>query len=169
MRNRVRLGPLVAAGLLLGAGLGGLLDGIVIHQLLQWDYAAIASAANVGAKSHHPIWDGVLHAFNWLMAALGLAQLFSAGTRPEVPWSRRILLGALLMGWGLLRIAEGSLDQGLLSVHPERSGTTQLAWDLGFRGFGLLLAVGGWQLIRIGRQRRRGPMKTFTEIGYVRG
>ncbi len=32
----LRLGPLVAAGLVLGVGFGGFVDGIVLHQILQW-------------------------------------------------------------------------------------------------------------------------------------
>jgi uncharacterized membrane protein len=32
----MRIGPLVGAGLVLGIGLGGFVDGILLHQLLQW-------------------------------------------------------------------------------------------------------------------------------------
>src|SRR5512144_2786296 len=32
----IRIGPIVAAGLALGIGLGGFVDGIVLHQILQW-------------------------------------------------------------------------------------------------------------------------------------
>ena len=32
----LRRTPLVAAGILLGAGLGGFVDGILLHQILQW-------------------------------------------------------------------------------------------------------------------------------------
>ena len=32
----MRQGPLVSAGILLGTGLGGFVDGIVLHQILQW-------------------------------------------------------------------------------------------------------------------------------------
>lgn len=33
-----RRGLLMTAGILLGVGLGGLLDGILLHQILQWHH-----------------------------------------------------------------------------------------------------------------------------------
>ena len=36
MNRETHQGPLIAAGLLLGTGLGGFVDGILLHQILQW-------------------------------------------------------------------------------------------------------------------------------------
>ena len=34
--KKLHFGPLVSSGILLGTGLGGFVDGIVLHQILQW-------------------------------------------------------------------------------------------------------------------------------------
>ena len=142
--------PLVSAGLLLGVGMGGFVDGIVFHQLLQTHSLLSArvpkdSVANIEINM---FWDGLFHAFTWLATAVGLALLFRAGRRPEVPWSGRVLLGSMLAGWGLFNLVEGIIDHHVLHVHHvvERHGLS--AWDWAFLGSGVVLIVGGWLLAR---------------------
>lgn len=36
MHGHIHGGPLIAAGVLMGIGLGGFVDGILFHQILQW-------------------------------------------------------------------------------------------------------------------------------------
>ena len=40
-------------------------------------------------------WDGLFHAFTWAMTALGLALLWRAVGRRDVPLSTRTLVGSL--------------------------------------------------------------------------
>lgn len=147
--------PLVAAGLLLGAGLGGFVDGIVLHQMLQWHNmlsAQLPPDTLVRAKVNM-YWDGVFHAAVWVLTAVGLAMLWHATGRADVPRSGRSLSGALLLGWGLFNVVEGIIDHELLGLHHVREyAADKLPWDLGFLAFGLLLLVGGWALIRAGRR-----------------
>ena len=64
----------VSAGLLLGLGLGGFFDGIVLHQMLQWrDMVTSAgfppdSVENLKVNSFR---DGVFHASAYVLTALG--------------------------------------------------------------------------------------------------
>jgi uncharacterized membrane protein len=157
--------PLVAAGLLLGAGLGGFVDGIVFHQLLQWHNMLSATYPVPGAtpaadldpaavRRNYEVnmfWDGLFHALCWLTTAGGLAALFRAGGRPEVPWSGRTLLGAMLGGWGLFNLAEGVIDHHVLHVHHVREAAGVSAWDYGFLLSGVVLMGAGWLLVRAGR------------------
>ena len=159
MDARVNRRPLIAAGLLLGAGLGGFVDGIVFHQILQWHGMVTAKYPRDGVNPHavlvnmevNMFWDGVFHAFTWLMTALGLALLWRAGWRADVPWSGRTFGGALLLGWGLFNLVEGIVDHHVLHVHHVVEGPGHLAWDLGFLASGVLLVVAGWALLRVGR------------------
>ena len=60
MANMTR-SPLIAAGVLMGAGLGGFVDGIVLHQILQWhNMLSSRMPPNdlVAAKVKSEIYDG---------------------------------------------------------------------------------------------------------------
>lgn len=96
-------------------------------------------------------WDGVFHTFTWLMTAIGVALLWRAGRKPNVPWSTPTFAGALLLGWGLFDVVEGVINHQILGIHHVHPGAHQLAWDVGFLLFGALLAAVGWGLIRGGR------------------
>lgn len=58
------------------------------------------------------MWDGLFHAFTWVMVLAGLAMLYSRvqHSRGRV-WSSRVLWGWVLVGWGLFNILEGVVDQ----------------------------------------------------------
>jgi len=139
--------PLIAAGTLLGIGMGGFVDGIVLHQILQVHNMLSAklppnTLANVEINM---VWDGIFHAFTWLMTAIGLSMLWKAGQKREVPWSTKTFLGSLLQGWGIFNLVEGIIDHHLLNLHHvvERLGVSIADW--------LFLAIGGVLFIVLGR------------------
>ncbi len=146
-------GPILAAGILLGTGLGGFVDGIVLHQILQWHnmLSSVRPPVDLVAMKYNMVWDGLFHALTWIMTAAGLARLWRAGRRPDVPWSTRTLVGALFLGWGLFNAIEGVIDHQLLGIHHVHPGEAELAWDLGFIASGVLMVAGGWAAVRAGR------------------
>jgi uncharacterized membrane protein len=150
-------GAVISAGVLLGTGLGGFLDGIVLHQLLQWHnmLSSRLPPTDLVAMKVNMFWDGLFHAFTWLVTVVGLALLWRAGRRPEVPWSTRTFVGSLSLGWGAFNVVEGLIDHQWLGIHHVHPGAGQLAWDVGFLLFGALLVVVGWVLIRAGREHTR--------------
>lgn len=154
MTNQLHRSPLISAGVLMGAGLGGFVDGIVLHQILQWHNMLsnqLPPDTLVAAKVNM-YWDGVFHAAVWTMTAIGLRMLWSVGNRRDVPWSGRTFMGALLLGWGLFNVVEGIIDHQLLGLHHvQEYATNKLPWDLAFLAFGVLLLLSGWLLIRAGR------------------
>jgi len=119
MNRTVNFRPLIAAGTLLGIGMGGFVDGIVFHQILQLHsmLSARRPRTSVVNLEVNMFWDGVFHAFTWLMTAAGVAMLFRAGRRADVPWSGRTLIGAMLAGWGTFNLVEGVIDHHVLHVH----------------------------------------------------
>ncbi|HEX3763686.1 MAG TPA: DUF2243 domain-containing protein [Kofleriaceae bacterium] len=150
--------PLIAAGLFLGAGLGGLIDGIVFHQILQWHHMLSSRIPPVTlvTANYNLIWDGLFHAVTWTFVAVGVALLFRAGRRRAMPWSGRFLLGAMLAGWGLFDIVEGVIDHLLLGVHHVRSGPDLVVWDLGFLIFGAALMLSGAAIACVPPEVRSG-------------
>jgi uncharacterized membrane protein len=150
-RNR---GPLVSAGTLLGVGMGGFIDGIVLHQLTQVHNMLSGKyppTTLVNAEINM-FWDGLFHAFCWIMTAIGLALLWRAGQRRDVPWSTRTFIGSLILGFGLFNLVEGIVDHHVLRVHNVIQRLGESAWDYGFLALGgVAMVLLGWMIIRSGR------------------
>lgn len=151
-------------GILLGAGLGAFVDGIVLHQLLQWHHLLTSTDTDrIGVPYYSPetvpglrmntLWDGLFHLVAWLFVLAGIASLYARVTsgRRQV-WTSRALYGWMLVGWGLFNLVEGLIDHQILGVHHVRTGPGQLAWDLAFLAFGALLVAAGWAIRRGARE-----------------
>ncbi len=155
-------GALISAGVLLGTGMGGFVDGIVLHQILQWHNILSSRVPPVDLVSmkYNMVWDGIFHAATWLMTVAGLIMLWRAGLKPDVPWSSRTFAGGLCLGWGLFNVIEGVIDHQILGIHHVHPGANELAWDLGFLAFGALLVAAGAVL-----SSRRPPPAARTSRG----
>jgi len=148
------VGKLRLAGILLGIGLGGFLDGIVLHQILQWHHMLTSEGGypptTIAGLETNTLWDGLFHAFTWAAVAAAIWVLWQ---QTERPWaiSGRSFLGTMLIGWGGFNLVEGLVDHQLLGIHHVRDDLGgPLSWDLGFLAFGALLVVAGWALLRSG-------------------
>lgn len=95
-------------------------------------------------------WDGLFHVLTWVMTAAGLALLWRAGQRSDVPWSTRTMVGGLALGWGLFNLVEGVIDHHILHIHHVTETENHLIWDLAFLGSGVLLIGIGWAFIKAG-------------------
>jgi uncharacterized membrane protein len=149
------LRPLVSAGVMLGIGMGGFLDGILFHQLLQTHsmLSATVPKTSIANVEVNMFWDGLFHAFTWLTTALGIAALWSATRQNVIPGSSRVLIGSMVLGWGLFNFVEGIIDHYWLHLHHvvERLGLS--VYDHAFIASGVLLSGLGLLLIRAGKKR----------------
>lgn len=152
-----RRGPLLAAGILLGIGMGGFIDGIVLHQILQWHHmlSNVRPPTDLIAIKVNMVWDGLFHAFTWLTTMLGLALLWRVGGMRQVPWRTHLLVGSMIMGWGLFNLVEGLINHQLLGIHHVHP-TARLSWDLAFLASGAaLIAIGLMLVARRDSQRHQ--------------
>jgi uncharacterized membrane protein len=127
-------------GLLLGAGLGGFVDGIVLHQILQWHHMLSDDESSLTVNT---LWDGLFHAASWILVVIGMLWLARrlSGTGDRAPM--RALIGTLLAGWGLFNLVEGLVDHHLLGIHHVREGPNESIYDLAFLALGaILVAIG---------------------------
>ncbi|HKG06412.1 MAG TPA: DUF2243 domain-containing protein [Pedobacter sp.] len=111
--------PLKTAGTVLGIGLGGFADGIVLHQLLQWHemLSAKIPATDYIGKSVNMFWDGIFHLFCLLVVLIGVGMLWRALTLSSALKSGRILIGSMFCGWAIFNLIEGMLNHQLLGLH----------------------------------------------------
>ena len=145
LNNEASRRTLIAAGTALGIGMGGFVDGVVFHQILQVHnmLSAVRPPVTVVNIEINMFWDGVFHAFTWVMTAVGIALLWRATQRAHRPLPTRAFLGSLLLGWGLFNLVEGVIDHELLGIHHVVEGPDHLVYDLAFLGFGALLTALG--------------------------
>lgn len=140
----------LAAGILLGLGLGGFFDGIVLHQILQWHHLVTVDypATTLENLELNTLMDGLFHAFTYILTLAGLFVLWLATKETNFRPSTASFIGAMLMGWGIFNLVEGIIDHHILAIHHVRPGPNQLGWDLTFLAWGALMLVGGWLLTR---------------------
>lgn len=136
----------------LGAGLGGFVDGIVLHQILQWHHMLSSTeehpVTSLRGLEANTLADGLFHVATWLGVLIATTLLVRAWQRGDLapPWRRHV--GLLLVGWGLFNVVEGTADHLLLGIHHVREGQDQTAWDLGFLALGVLQLAAGALLAR---------------------
>jgi uncharacterized membrane protein len=136
-------------------GLGGFVDGILLHQILQWHNmgSARVSPVTMDAAKSNMQWDGFFHAGVWLLTLTGVYLLLRDGRRGRALPSSRAFTGQLLLGWGGFNMVEGVVDHHLLQLHHVRDLPIHLPlYDW------LFLLGGGLGLILLGRQLLRTRM-----------
>ncbi len=151
-------GPPKAPAFLLGIGLGGFLDGILLHQILQWHHMLTSTgdypADTVAGLEKNTLVDGFFHLSTWIVVAVGLTLTVHAWRAGKLapPW--RAHVGMLLAGWGAFNLVEGVIDHEILGIHHVRDDLGgPVGWDLAFLALGLILVVVGAALSRTSVER----------------
>jgi uncharacterized membrane protein len=159
-------------GVLLGLGLGGFVDGIVLHQILQWHHMLTAEGSypktTVAGLEANTLADGLFHASTWILTAVGVWLLWHAARTHGGVGPGRVLAGWMLVGWGLFNLVEGIVDHHILGIHHVRegAGVNEMAWDLSFLALGAALLIGGWLLTR--NREAYVARDRVADEGYVR-
>jgi uncharacterized membrane protein len=149
--NDKRKNPLIWSGIMMGAGLGGFVDGIVFHQILQWHnmLSARIPPDNLVAVKINMTWDGYFHALVWVMTVIGLFMFWQTATKHKILGLGRVFLGSLILGWGVFNLIEGIIDHLILNIHHLNEFTpNKFIYDLGFLLSGSVLILVGWWLTR---------------------
>jgi uncharacterized membrane protein len=149
--------PHLLAGLVLGIGLGGFVDGILLHQVLQWHHMLTSegccSSSTVAGLEDNTLADGLFHVAAWLAVVAGTAAYIREWQRGRVapPW--RAHAGAVLFGWGAFNLVEGLIDHELLGIHHVRDDLGgPLGWDIGFLALAVVQMAAGWKLFASARR-----------------
>jgi len=143
-------------GILLGIGLGGFFDGVVLHQILQWHHLVSSEYApdTVRNLKINTLADGLFHAATYVFTLIGLFLVWSGTRGQHAEWRTSVFIGTLLFGWGLFNDVEGLINHQILGVHHVRPGPYQLAYDLGFLAWGAVMLLVGLAMMRARPEER---------------
>ena len=131
-------------GVILGVGLVGSLDEIVLHQLLQWHNFYVHTA-----EYWRIVIDGLFHAFTSAMLFAGAMRLWSQRRSLSTLSDARPLIAGILFGMGGFNLYDGIVQHKLMQLHPVREGVDNLLpYDLVYNGIALLLLIAGWLVWR---------------------
>jgi uncharacterized membrane protein len=143
------------AGILMGIGMGGFVDGIVLHQIVQWHNMVSnwIPPTTRETMSINMVWDGIFHAFVWVVTLVGILMLWSAAyCRDAIP-SLQSFVGQLIFGWGVFNLVEGIIDHQILGVHYVRQVPNYTVYNLTFLAVGgVLFILIGWMLMKTERR-----------------
>ena len=131
---------------LVGVGVAGSLDEIVLHQLLRWHHFY-----DRGSQAAGLIADGLFHLGSTAALVVGLVQLLGrrdGGGRDR----RRRAAAGILLGAGGFNLYDGIVQHKLLGLHQVRAGAPDnLPYDLAFLGLAAVVLVAG--LLLLGARR----------------
>ncbi len=137
-----------AGSLLLGVGLGALVDGFVLHQLLQWHHlwSSRTTTGTVEGLEHNTLADGIFHVGFLVVLLAGAAMLLGR------PLDGRALAGRVLVGFGTFHVLDQLVFHLALEAHHIREGVEHEAlYDWGFFAIGLVLIAAGLAVLRRAR------------------
>jgi uncharacterized membrane protein len=129
--------PSKVSGLLYGLGLGGFVDGIVLHQILQWHHMVSDVSRypvnTIAGLEVNTLADGFFHLATWVLVLAASMAAIRAWRQGRLAPNWSFHFGLVLTGWGIFNVVEGLIDHQILGVHHVRDDLGgPLSWDMGF-------------------------------------
>jgi uncharacterized membrane protein len=132
-----------------GLAVGALLDGVVLHQLLQWHHlwSSKITSKTVPGLEENTLADGIFHLGFLAVLIIGIALLI--GQRVEA----RPLGALLLIGWGAFHVFDQIVFHLILKAHHIRQDVSNPElYDWSFFAIGLVLISLGYVVLRFRRR-----------------
>ena len=118
---------LILPSAIIGVGLSGFFDGILLHQVLQWHHLlSLVPGEPFRDVGTQILADGLFHVVMYLITALGLWLLWRRRAAVDEPGSWRSVAGGGLLGFGLWNVADVGLFHWILGIHRIRVNVSVL-------------------------------------------
>lgn len=143
------------ASLLTGIGLGGFVDGIVLHQLLQAHHMVSSRKPTntVAGLEANTLADGLFHSATWIITVAGLLLLWRAmRSEPVEAWSTTAFLALLWAGWGMFNALD-TINHVAGLHHVYEAADDPALWDAAFFVFAVIQIGTGLLIARNAHQR----------------
>lgn len=161
-RNTITRRALVSAGVF-GFGFSGLIDVIVLHQILQWHHlvSGIYPMYTLEGLETNILADGLFLLGMLIIMGIGAGLVWQSERRTAVPLAVRPLAGAALIGLGIFDVYDALIDHALLGLHrPVGPGGQPLSlggqYNPHWIVISLLFIAAGYYVYRTGIQKRSG-------------
>lgn len=156
MANEEPRRSLLWPAVLVGIGVAGSLDEIVLHQLLRWHHFY-----DRGSQAAGLIADGIFHLGSTATLVFGLVlvvQRWRTGGDPL-----RQAMAGILLGAGGFNLYDGIIQHKLLGLHQVRAGVpNNLPYDLVFIGVAAVVLLAGLLLLRVASSPRAAPSRNHS-------
>jgi uncharacterized membrane protein len=154
---RARGNPNLAAGIL-GFALGGFLDGILLHQVLQWHHLlSLVDGEAFRDLRVQILADGLFHVLMYAIAVAGLWLLWRARGGITGRGGDIRIVAAALLGFGIWQVVDVAGFHWIAGIHRIRVNVPNpLVWDIGWLiVFAVPSLAAGWWLM--GQAKDGGP------------
>ncbi len=146
-QSPVRGGREQAGYFVVGMGVGALLDGFILHQVLQWHHlwSRQTPTSTVAGLEENTLADGIFHVAFLIVLLVGLALVVGRRLEP------RRLIGLGLVGWGVFHVLDQFVFHLALKAHHIREDVSNPeVYDWSFFGIGLLFIALGAVILGAG-------------------
>ena len=153
MANEEPSRSLLWPAVLVGIGVAGSLDEIVLHQLLRWHHFY-----DRGSQAAGLIADGIFHLGSTAALVIGLVLLVQRWRTARGPLRQSV--AGVLLGAGGFNLYDGIVQHKLLGLHQVRAGASNnLPYDLVFIGLAAVMLLAGSLLLRATGSPRAAPSR----------
>jgi len=143
------ISPTVTAGVLIGLGVGGLVEALLFRRILGAHQFLAGEGAQAAQKSATA--DNIFLAVCTVLVLAGMAFLFASRKRTDVLYSGQIVFGGVCVGLGGYALLEGILFHHVLKAHhllAKANPASMETADYAYLICGVLLAVLGYWAVQ---------------------
>jgi uncharacterized membrane protein len=146
-----RTRSLLPAAFVLGIGLSGFIDGILLHQVLQWHHllSLVPGEAfrDIGTQI---LADGLFHILMYAVTAAGLLMLWRRRAALDEPGAGSRVGGGFLLGFGVWNLIDVGFFHWILGIHRIRVDVPDpMTYDVAWLALlGLIPMALGWMVLR---------------------
>ena len=159
MANQEPSRSLLWPAALVGIGVAGSLDEIVLHQLLRWHHFY-----DRGSQAAGLIADGIFHLGSTATLVIGLVLLMTRWRTGRDPLRQAV--AGILVGAGGFNLYDGIIQHKLLGLHQVRAGApNNLPYDLVFIAIAAVVLLAGLLLLRLASSPSATPSRTVRNWG----